>query len=89
MSRCKDFEKDWILELYLRNLALIWVFAGGWHALLYTFKAQGSERKYDPKWQATGSSKFMFHDQVYDNIFWSCTSGVMIQTAYETFALRL
>ena len=50
-------------QLYLRNLALLWVFAGGWHWLLYQRKAMGSVQKYDPKWQAEGSSKFLFNDQ--------------------------
>lgn len=51
------------------------IFAGGWHALLYKFKAQGSERKYDPKWQATDTPKFLFRDQVCSDCS-DCMDGV-------------
>eukprot|EP00036_Acanthoecidae_sp_10tr_P012661 CAMPEP_0206296334 /NCGR_PEP_ID=MMETSP0106_2-20121207/5616_1 /ASSEMBLY_ACC=CAM_ASM_000206 /TAXON_ID=81532 /ORGANISM="Acanthoeca-like sp., Strain 10tr" /LENGTH=324 /DNA_ID=CAMNT_0053726991 /DNA_START=43 /DNA_END=1018 /DNA_ORIENTATION=- len=88
ISRCTEYEFGWIAELYLRNLALLWMIAGGWHALLYTFKAQGSKQKYDPRWQAVGSNKFLFKDQVLDNIFWSCGSGVLTWTGYEAYALH-
>lgn len=33
--------------------------------------------------------KFLFGDQVLDNIFWSCVSGVTIWTAYEILYLKL
>ena len=29
---------EWIAATALRNLVLIWIFAGGWHLLLYTLK---------------------------------------------------
>ena len=69
--------------MFLRNLGLLWLISGGWHLLLYTFKVQGTERKYDPHWQSVNDPKFLFHNQVYDNIFWSCVSGCSIWTAYE------
>jgi hypothetical protein len=34
LSMCKEFAAEWILPLYLRNLVLLWIFAGGWHLLL-------------------------------------------------------
>jgi len=83
LERCVHFQWAWITQMYLRNLGLLWLTAGGWHLLLYTFKAQGTERKYDPRWLRTGDRNFLFRNQLWDNIFWSCTSGVGVWTAYE------
>jgi sterol desaturase/sphingolipid hydroxylase (fatty acid hydroxylase superfamily) len=83
LSRCVEFKADWIALIYLRNLGLLWLVSGGWHWLLYIRKLQGAERKYDPRWLARDDPKFLFRNQVYDNIFWSCVSGCTIWTAYE------
>jgi sterol desaturase/sphingolipid hydroxylase (fatty acid hydroxylase superfamily) len=83
ISRCVTLKADWIGGIFLRNLVLLWLVNGGWHLLLYTLKLQGTERKYSPKWQAKNDPKFLFKNQIYDNIFWSCASGCVIWTAYE------
>jgi hypothetical protein len=83
LSRCVSLRADWIGLIYLRNLALLWFITGGWHLLLYTLRLQGSDRKYDPRWQETNDPKFLFRNQVYDNILWSCLSGCTIWTGYE------
>jgi sterol desaturase/sphingolipid hydroxylase (fatty acid hydroxylase superfamily) len=85
LTRCAELRWDWIAQMLLRNLVLIWLVAGGWHLLLYTFKAQGTERKYDSRWLRTGDRNFTFKNQLGDNIFWSCVSGVPIWTAYEVW----
>jgi sterol desaturase/sphingolipid hydroxylase (fatty acid hydroxylase superfamily) len=82
LSRCIEFRAGWIGQMYLRNLALLWLIAGGWHLILYTLKLQGDKHKYDPRWQSK-SKVFLWSNQVYDNIFWSCVSGCTIWTAYE------
>ena len=87
LSRCVTLKADWIGLVYLRNLGLLWLVSGGWHLLLYTLRWQGKERKYDPRWQGVKDPKFLFRDQVHDNIFWSCVSGCTIWTAYEVFYL--
>ena len=46
-------------------------------------QGQGTERKYDPRWLAADSPRFLFRSQLYDNIFWSCASGCTVWTAYE------
>jgi sterol desaturase/sphingolipid hydroxylase (fatty acid hydroxylase superfamily) len=83
LARCAVLKPDWIAIMFVRNLALLWLVNGGWHLVLYTLKLQGSERKYDPRWQSKDDPKFLFRNQVYDNIFWSCASGCTIWTAYE------
>ena len=96
LSMCKQFAPEWIGALYLRNLVLLWMFAGGWHLLLYVKQNQpadaggrlGMEKKYDKKWPGE-HKKFMFGHQTYENIFMSCTSGVGIWTAYEACFLKM
>lgn len=88
---CKEFSSTWLIPLYLRNLVLLWMFAGGWHLLFYTMKVtdqDGLDRKYDKKWPAA-HKKFMFGHQTYENVFMSCTSGVLIWSAYEALFFRM
>jgi sterol desaturase/sphingolipid hydroxylase (fatty acid hydroxylase superfamily) len=85
LERCATLQWDWIAQMFLRNMVLLWMVQGGWHLLLFTFKAQGTERKYDPRWLRTGDRNFTFKNQLADNIFWSCASGVPIWTAYEVW----
>jgi len=49
----------------------------------------GTKNKYDPEWQSTNNSKFLFRDQVLENIFWCSTSGVVVWTFYECGYLYL
>lgn len=83
LARCATLAPAWIAMILLRNLALLWLTAGGWHLVLYTLKRHGTRRKYDPCWMKTGDARFLFRSQLYDNIFWSCASGCTIWTAYE------
>jgi sterol desaturase/sphingolipid hydroxylase (fatty acid hydroxylase superfamily) len=83
LSKCAELRADWIGTMYLRNVALLWLVTGGWHLLLYCWKLQGTERKYDARWPSVNDPKFLFRNQVYDNIFWSCVSGCTVWTAYE------
>lgn len=77
------FDLGGIPIILLRNLALICAVCGFYHITLYTMKLQGTDGKYHPKWQAKNNSKFLFNNQVLDNMFWSIVSGVPIWTAWE------
>ena len=83
LARCMHFKPDWIAEMFVRNLILLWMVAGGWHLLMFTLKVQGTTHRYDPRWLRVGDRNFNFSNQLYDNIFWSCVSGCTIWTAYE------
>lgn len=85
----KTFKLSWISTIFIRNMALVWIVYGGWHLYLYKFKARGTEAKYSPRWQSTYGSTFLWNDQVYDNIFWTCASAIPIWTAYEVFTFWL
>ena len=83
LERCVEFRADWILQMYARNLGLMLLVAGGLHLYFYTFRRQGAERKFDPRAMGANNRKFLARDQVWDNMLWSCASGVTMWTAYE------
>lgn len=87
MERMQEFAFDWIAEIYIRNLALFSLIAGGLHLYLYTFKRQGNTYQYDLKPFQEKNTRFTFNNQVYDNMFWSLASGVTCLTVYEVVAL--
>lgn len=89
IEEMKTFNISWISIIFLRNLALVWIIFGGWHLYLYKLKARGSEAKYSPRWQSTNGSTFLWNNQVYDNVFWTCAIGVPVWTAYEVLTFWL
>ena len=64
VERARDFELDWMLEIGLRNLVIVLVVAGGLHVLLFTFRRQGDEQRYDARPLAKNSRQFHFGNQV-------------------------
>ena len=85
LERCVTLEAGWILQMFARNLGLIMLVAGGLHLFFYTFKRQGERHKFDPREQSRNDPRFFARSQVWDNMFWSCASGVTLWTAYEVF----
>ena len=83
LERCIEFRADWILQMYARNLGLMLLVAGGLHLYFYTFRRQGAERKFDPRGLDRNNPRFFARDQVWDNMLWSCASGVAFWTVYE------
>jgi len=83
LERMATFEAGWIAEIWLRNLVMFTLVTAGFHLWFYTFRGQGDERKFDRRWLATDDPKFLFRNQLWDNVFWSLVSGVTIWTAFE------
>ena len=83
ISSMKTLSMDWILPAFLRNVFLLILIAGGLHLYLFTFRGQGDKLKFDAKEQMETGRRYTFRNQLYDNIFWSLTSGAMLWTAYE------
>ena len=87
METAQNFAFNWIALVYLRNLALMLLVAGGMHLYLYTFKRQGNYLRYDARPLHKNNALFTFHSQFRDNVFWSLASGVTVWTAYEVVGL--
>ena len=75
LSRTTTFRADWIIEIFIRNQILLIVFVSIWHIRLWGRKSQGLQYKYTSEWLATKKRQFLWGNQLYDNIFWSCVSG--------------
>ena len=75
-----------IFTIYLYNIAIMLIVAGGLHLFFYTFKKQNNNLKYDAR-VVSKSKKFTFNYQILDNIFWSLASGVTIWTFYQILIL--
>ena len=89
LARTASFQPGWIAELYLRNVVLLILVAGGLHLRLYTTRGQGTRFKYTSAWLAVNDRRFLFKNQTWDNVFWNVTSGAIIWTAYEAVTLWL
>lgn len=84
---CKNVEFTWIAQIYLRNLALLTLVAGGLHLYFYRWKKQGDDQQYDTRPLLRDNKKFTFNSQVLDNMFWSIASGVTIWSGYEVLMM--
>ena len=83
----RTFSVSWALLMLGRNLVIMLLVFGFYHMSLYVWKWQGDRGKYHPKWKDGVTRKFLFGDQVKDNMFWSLVSGAPIWTAWEAFYL--
>ncbi len=79
----KALHWTWAGQIWLRNLALLVLVAGGLHLWFYTFTAQGRRFKFDARDLARSSGVYTFRNQVLDNMFWSLASGVTVWTLFE------
>ena len=87
LERTRSFAPDWIGEIYLRNLFLMTLVAGGLHLYFYVWRVQGDERRYDARPFIKKNRVFTFNSQVADNMFWTLASGVTVWTVYEVLML--
>lgn len=79
----RNFDAGWIVALWLRNAAILSLVAGGLHWWFYIRASQGTDTKFIKKGLRMGSNKFLFKDQVLDNMTFSLLSGVTTWTLYE------
>jgi hypothetical protein len=73
----------WIAQMFIRNVALMTLVAGGLHLYFYTFTKQGQKLKYDPRPLMKNGRQFTLGGQIRDNMFWTIASGVTVWTFYE------
>ena len=84
LSRMKTFAWDWVLIVYAQNLAFTLLVYGGLHLRFYTLKAQGIRFMLNRREPTASHRRFLFGNQVRENMFWTAVSGVGIWTAYQT-----
>ena len=89
LAQMKTFEAWWLGLLLVRNLALTAVFFGGLHLYLYSFKGQHDKLQFSNRPFATNNRRFLFGDQIRDNMFRTLGYGVPIITAYEALTYWL
>ena len=83
LEETRSFAFGWITQMYVRNLILMTLVAGGLHLYFYTFTKQGQRLKYDPRPLMKQGRQFTLGGQIRDNMFWTLASGVTVWTAYE------
>ena len=87
LERTVTFQFDWMFEVWLRNFILVFVIAGGLHLWFYTFCKQDNELRYDTSSLEGRSKVFHFKNQVYDNMFWTLGSAVLVGSLWECLLL--
>ena len=83
LSAMASFEPGWVAAIWIRNAAVLTLVAGGLHWWFYIRHGQRSKYKFHDKWLEKDSGKFLWRNQVRDNMFWSLASGITTCTAYE------
>ena len=83
LEQMKTLEIWWIALLLVRNLALTLAYFVGLHVYLYNYKQQGDKLQFSNRPFATNNKRFMFGDQVRDNMFRTLGYAVPIFTVYE------
>jgi len=83
LARMKTFAWDWVAIIYAQNLALTVLVYGGLHFRFYTQKAQGTRYMLNRREPTAAHRRFLFGNQVRENIFWTAVSGVGIWTGYQ------
>ena len=81
------FSLDWIVPIYLRNLILMCLVAGGLHLYFYVWRRQGDDYRFDARPLVRNGKVFTFNSQVRDNMFWTLASGVTVWTAFEVLMM--
>ncbi len=73
----------WIFEIWLRNFIILTVVAGGLHLVLWRYRLQDDDYRYDMRPMARGARIFTFSDQVRDNMFWTLGPALTFWTFWE------
>ena len=87
LERTVNFQFDWMFEIWLRNFILVLTVAGGLHLWFFTFRGQKDELRYDARPLSKESKIFHFGNQVWDNMFWTLVSSVLVGTLWECLLL--
>ena len=87
LEAAREFAPGWMAQVWLVNMAMMIVVAGGLHWFFYILKAQGKALKFDRRDPSRGNALWNFRHQVRDNMFWSLGSGVLQLTAFQVLVM--
>ena len=87
LEQAATFQVGWMFEIWVRNFILVLIVAGGLHLHFYTFRRQKEDLQYDTRPFATKNRIFHFNNQVFDNMFWTLTTGVLAWTGWESIIM--
>lgn len=87
LERTVTFQFDWMAQIWLRNFVLVLTIAGGLHLWFFTFRKQDDDLRYDARPLSKKSKVFHFGNQVWDNMFWTLASSVLVGTLWECLLL--
>lgn len=87
LEQSAELSFDWVAQIYLRNLILMCMVAGGLHLYFYVWRKQADEYRFDARPLVKSGKVFTFNSQVHDNMFWTLASGVTVWTAYEVLMM--
>lgn len=79
---------QWILQILAIHLGAVLLLAGTLHMYLYVYSGQEMRTKFDIRLMEK-NGRFLFRDQVCDNMFWTLASGVPIWTAWVVLYFHL
>lgn len=89
LAQMKELSFRWIGLLLLRNLCLTAAYFGGLHTYLYNYKKQGDKLEFSNRPFSKNNKRFLFKDQVRDNVFRTLVFAVPIFTVYEVITYWL
>ena len=78
LESMQTFNIEWVSSIYFQNLALMFLVFGGWHFRFYILKAQVKKFSFNKRSPQAKHRRFLFGDQVYDNMLYSVLSGCTI-----------
>ena len=84
LAEAESLRPGWILEIWVRNVVLVTVVAGGLHLLLQRYRVQGDGLRYDSRPLTRNKSLFLFNDQVKDNMFLTLLPAMAAATVWES-----
>ncbi len=87
LETTNTIEVSWVGFIFIRNIILMTLVAGGLHWFFHTKKNQDDALKFDARDVPAKGKTYTFNNQLYDNMFWTLASGVSLWTIYETLML--
>jgi len=87
LETTKELAFSWVVQIWVVNIGIMVLIAGGLHWYFNIRKGQGKQLKFDKREQAKNNSLWNFSNQVYDNMFWSLTSGVGQLTLFQVLIM--